>query len=187
MNKFYWKALNAKGELQTGESQAESSSEVFSALRQKGYFPTYVDSCPERYAVAANGHSAGQVIGAVLGGLIISGIIIFLRVMIGCGSTHTRTNSPISYSPSSASTYNDSSVAYSMSVLYVRSHLKSPSSAKFCGVNSASIEQSGDRATTRGWVDSQNSFGATIRTQWTCELHRTANGDYVVDSCVVSE
>ena len=86
-----------------------------------------------------------------------------------------------------SSNRNDSSVAYSMSVLEVRSRLKAPSAAKFCGVNSAVINQNGDRATTSGWVDSQNSFGAMIRTHWTCELHRTSNGDYVVDSCNFTE
>lgn len=75
----------------------------------------------------------------------------------------------------------DEAAAFTISKMYVQRQLKSPSTAKFCSVTDGSVDQVGDKVKTYGWVDSQNSFGATMRTHWACELHRTAEGDYVVD------
>ena len=49
---------------------------------------------------------------------------------------------------------------------WVRDRLKSPSSAKFSG---ESVRRSGTSYTVTGAVDSQNSFGAMIRNDFTCE------------------
>lgn len=48
---------------------------------------------------------------------------------------------------------------------WVEDRLKAPSTADFSGVKTA---LSGDRYTVTGSVDSQNSFGAMIRTSWIC-------------------
>ena len=59
----------------------------------------------------------------------------------------------------------------------VKSSLKSPSSAKFCKYPEATITYSGDNDwVVSGWVDAQNSYGATIRTDFICTLTLTENG-----------
>lgn len=51
----------------------------------------------------------------------------------------------------------------------VRDQLKSPSTAKF-----SNVEATGTGPwTVTGAVDSQNSFGATVRTTWTCRVQST--------------
>lgn len=51
---------------------------------------------------------------------------------------------------------------------FVKGRLKSPASADFSKVNHTS---SGSSTTVAGAVDSQNSFGANIRSNFTCKLH----------------
>ena len=59
----------------------------------------------------------------------------------------------------------------------VRQNLKSPSSAKFCTYPEATIKDKGnDEYMITGWVDADNSFGASIRTDFTVTLTLTENG-----------
>jgi hypothetical protein len=51
---------------------------------------------------------------------------------------------------------------------FVKEKLKAPSTADFGG-QSVSGNGSGPWKVT-GWVDAQNSFGAKIRTGWTCDI-----------------
>lgn len=55
---------------------------------------------------------------------------------------------------------------------YVKDHLMSPSSADFSGQSESNV---GDEWTASGSVDSENSFGASIRNNYTCTM--TDNGD----------
>ena len=55
---------------------------------------------------------------------------------------------------------------------FVRDHLKAPASAAFSRVDHSG---SGSTFTVTGAVDAQNSFGATLRMNWTCTV--TLNGD----------
>jgi hypothetical protein len=63
----------------------------------------------------------------------------------------------------------------------VKKNLKSPSSAKFCLMSEATIHYNGEdgggsRYTVSGYVDAQNSFGATIRKNFTVNLTVTKDG-----------
>lgn len=63
----------------------------------------------------------------------------------------------------------------------VEKNLKSPSSAKFCLMSEATIHYNGEdgggsRYTVSGYVDAQNSFGATIRQNFTVNLTVTKDG-----------
>lgn len=58
----------------------------------------------------------------------------------------------------------------------VEGNLKSPSTAKFCKITEATITHSGDKYTVKGWVDAQNSFGATVRQNFTVTYTATAKG-----------
>lgn len=80
------------------------------------------------------------------------------------------------YTPkSSGSTYSSSSAKFSEDEAFVvaeyivRENLVSPSTAKFCRLSEAecTYNSSTDRWTVKGWVDSQNYFGAMIRQDFT--------------------
>lgn len=62
---------------------------------------------------------------------------------------------------------------------FVKSRLKSPSTAKFPVTSQISIQGSGEGPwTVNGYVDATNSFNASIRTNYKCVLHY--KGDKVV-------
>lgn len=58
-----------------------------------------------------------------------------------------------------------------MAEQFVKDKLKSPGSAKFQSFSDQNITDIGDgRYTIAAWVDSQNSFGALIRTKYICTV-----------------
>lgn len=55
--------------------------------------------------------------------------------------------------------------------------LKAPSTATFGDVRSTiSDDFDPDRWTVTGWVDAENSFGATLRSEWTCDATHRGGG-----------
>lgn len=100
------------------------------------------------------------------------------------------TNTPSSSStprPSSSSTGNSSlanftnSEAFTVALEVVRQNLKSPSTAKFCKYTEASCtyNASTNYWTVTGWVDAQNSFGATIRQNFTAKFQPVRKGEQI--------
>ena len=67
----------------------------------------------------------------------------------------------------------------------VKDNLKSPSTAKFCSTNDAAITRSGNTWTISGWVDAQNSFGATLRNNFTVKITFTSSNRYTINSCSI--
>ena len=71
-------------------------------------------------------------------------------------------------------------VALALCQEVVRGQLKAPSSATFAKASeSIMIESSPGMWLVSSWVDSQNSFGAMLRTMWTCQIAYTGNGNWV--------
>lgn len=73
------------------------------------------------------------------------------------------------------STCLDSDAAIAMAQVFVKRHLKTPATAQFPR-GTASYIVSGDASqpcghNVAGYVDSQNSFGAMIRSAWVARLH----------------
>lgn len=68
---------------------------------------------------------------------------------------------------------------------FIPTRLKAPATAKFTDVEISSDTSSvGETYTVTGSVDSQNGFGALIRSKFTCIVH--ANGDrWVLNSATV--
>ncbi len=64
----------------------------------------------------------------------------------------------------------NSSYAYALITDYVKDKLKSPSTAKFPSKSGVKISKNNDTYIIQGYVDSQNSFGATIRTKYIAEI-----------------
>lgn len=80
-----------------------------------------------------------------------------------------------SYSGSSAR--HTDSEAFSCAKAIVKSSLKSPSTAKFCWITDATITHLGNgEYKVTGWVEAQNSFGATLRQTFVVVYTATENG-----------
>ena len=59
----------------------------------------------------------------------------------------------------------------------VQQYLKAPGSATFSPPMETTLIPKGDRYGVIGWVDSQNSFGAKLRSSYACVMQRTGPGD----------
>jgi len=68
----------------------------------------------------------------------------------------------------------------------VKSNLKSPSTAEFCKHKEYTITCSGDTWTIKGYVDAQNSFGATLRNNFTVKITFTSSTKYTIDLCSIN-
>lgn len=70
---------------------------------------------------------------------------------------------------------------------FILARLKAPATAKFSGAAVTKVTSSavGDVYTISGSVDSQNGFGALIRSRWTCQLHWIED-HWVLDNADVS-
>jgi hypothetical protein len=75
----------------------------------------------------------------------------------------------IQLSPSSNES-NKAMEAFIVSQDFVSSELKTPSEAEYPTFNDSFVTISGNIYTIRSYVDSQNSFGANIRSSYTCIL-----------------
>ncbi|MBR2835263.1 MAG: hypothetical protein IKE43_06100 [Coriobacteriales bacterium] len=108
------------------------------------------------------------------------GIIIALIILLFIG-----------YCSIGGGTYTSDAKAYAIAESFIEDHLVSPSSAKFAPMPQATIENNGDspihdnytRFTVKSYVDSQNRFGATIRTYFTVviDISRTDDRYYIID------
>lgn len=67
----------------------------------------------------------------------------------------------------------------------VEKQLKSPSTAKFCSSHEAEIIRNGNTWSVEGWVDAQNSFGATLRNEFVVKITYTAKDTYNVEYCKI--
>lgn len=66
-------------------------------------------------------------------------------------------------------------IAITAAKMAVEEHLKSPSTADFCSQSEMTISNSGNSWTVSGYVDAENSFGATVREYWTVTM--TVSGE----------
>lgn len=101
---------------------------------------------------------------------VFAGVVFQFR---GCTNSPSSSNSSSSYSPSeSVENKVDSIKAYSCAKEKVLEVLKSPSSADFPSIFSGDIKfnQAGDSWTVDSYVDAQNSFGASLRSTFSCSL-----------------
>ncbi len=71
---------------------------------------------------------------------------------------------------SSSETTDPNSDAFYMCREFVRDRLKSPKSADFGTLSEGKVKISNNHYFVSSYVDSENSFGANIRTQFICEL-----------------
>jgi hypothetical protein len=75
--------------------------------------------------------------------------------------------------------------AYDFCTQQVTDRLKAPATAKFSARDSDHEGQNGGLYLFTGTVDSENGFGALIRSDWSCQI-RWANGSYTAEAVTVS-
>ena len=80
----------------------------------------------------------------------------------------------------------DKSDAWSAARDVVLGQLKSPSSADFCRSTEATITRRANSWTIKGYVDAENSFGATIRNNFTVKITFTSKDNYTIDLCTIA-
>lgn len=79
----------------------------------------------------------------------------------------------------------DRYAAYDVCRQQVDLQLKAPATAEYPGVSLSSVAQSGNTFTITSHVDSENSYGALIRTEWTCTATWVSGSTYNVSAVVL--
>ncbi|MGY1778762.1 hypothetical protein [Geodermatophilus sp. SYSU D01036] len=125
-------------------------------------------------ATAASDTPKKQEGNPVLGFIVL--LIIVAIVVYACNRDDSDTSSGGDDSGSSSETDDRSDgMAKVMCEDFIEERLKAPSTADFSGIFDTTITGSGDDYTVRGYVDAENSFGAMLRSNYTCQIHD--NGD----------
>lgn len=73
--------------------------------------------------------------------------------------------------------------AYVMSQEFIQKQLKAPSTAKFPSYYEIEVTQTDNRYKVEAYVDSENIFGATLRTNYCMILERKDNESWTKISC----
>lgn len=68
----------------------------------------------------------------------------------------------------------------------VKEKLKSPATAVFCKSSEYTVSCVGNTWTISGYVDAQNSFGATLRNTFNVKITFSGSNKYTVDSCRIT-
>lgn len=76
--------------------------------------------------------------------------------------------------------------AYTIAEETVEEQLKAPSTANFSNKNETSISVHNNVWLIKGWVEAQNSFGATIRNTYTVQITFTSADRYTIDFCRIN-
>ena len=76
--------------------------------------------------------------------------------------------------------------AFSLATARVQSALKSPSTAVFPSASSAGYAHYPERTIVSSYVDSQNAYGATVRTDWVVSLEKSG-GQFAASHIVCLE
>lgn len=118
---------------------------------------------------------------------------LLASALAGCSSSDAATDRPAA----TASAYTTSPTgalaaarerfdgAYDFCIEQVTNRLKAPATARFSARDRDNEAKDGDRYLFTGTVDSENGFGALIRSEWSCDI-RWTGGEYVAASVVVS-
>lgn len=100
--------------------------------------------------------------------VILAALVILFIWKCGCSDSQTNQSSSISNSLTT-----NKFLAYNYAEDFISQRLKSPSSAKFPEVSEKinHIKSLGkDKYEINSWVDSQNGFGAMIRSRFSCRI-----------------
>jgi hypothetical protein len=106
----------------------------------------------------------------------LSGVLLIVLLVLALGSSDSGNNSASVKGP-------DKMTAYFASQKFVKNRLKAPSTAKFPWFSEVVVKDlGGGRFSVSGYVDAQNSFGAQIRTNYTCVLKGADELNWTLES-----
>lgn len=105
---------------------------------------------------------------------VVAVIIVIGSIIISTSNSSPKKSASSTYSVSTS--YHTNAEAFTIAEEIVEGYLKSPSTAKFCKITEATISHAGNEYTVKGYVDAQNSFGATLRQYFTVTYTATAKG-----------
>jgi len=117
------------------------------------------------------------------GCLPMLGIVILISLAIVVIDANI--NSEVNTSNSPRKDYTSERLAYNLSKDYVLENIKSPSSADFPGLFESKNhvkDLGGGRFEVNSWVDSENSFGAKIRTRYSCIMIKRSNDRWGIEN-----
>lgn len=113
--------------------------------------------------------------------------LTLIVLAIGC----SRSDVPAKSSAFSSQSVSVKQEAWKAAQGFVRQRLKAPSTASFGGdgpdkqnAETVIADLGGGKYRATGWVDSQNSFGAQIRSDFVCDLD-LVNGQWQYGGCLI--
>jgi len=111
---------------------------------------------------------------------ILGGILLFFGIVAFAVN---------SLDPSSGSNSGSGKIgAWVMAQQFVKDRSMSPSTVDFgWQISDDCVKEVGDNVyNVRGWVDSQNGFGAKVRNNFSCKMRYNSNGDWTCENLVIS-
>lgn len=110
-------------------------------------------------------------------------IVVMLIMMCLFYITYSNTNKTKILDSKSTTTFSQPGVPYQFAKKFVINRLKAPSTAKFPNITEARCVILSDNKTWKifSYVDSQNSFGAMVRTKWYVKIIDTGESWKLLD------
>ena len=119
--------------------------------------------CKEKTMSNAPNTNKGKRVGCIIV-LIIIAFVAFLTIR----SCYSQVLDP-----------NSDNAVMTDALIAIKENLKSPSTASFGTMDEVTIKDLGNnKYVVSSWVDSQNSFGATIRSDWSVTIIVTGNDTF---------
>lgn len=114
---------------------------------------------------------AVRVVSTVLGTLLLLGVVVGCAAWLLGGPSDPKTNQDSL----------DKQTAVVMCQKFIEDRLKAPGSAKYSGVEDTKITATSGGFKVVGYVDSENSFGAKLRSNYTCVVTTTDGQEWTLD------
>lgn len=106
----------------------------------------------------------------------VVGLFLLAVILIVFSSSCRQCTKMQKATPDRAGNTNEGIYAYAISKQFVKDRLRSPSTAKFPWSATETTDLGARGWRVKAYVDSQNAFGAMIRTEYTCEVKTTDGG-----------
>ena len=127
-------------------------------------------------------HCQSKIYRWTTGSKIVAGflsvLILLIIILANSGGSNTTTETK--------KVGHDNTEVCAEAQMQLEKYLKSPSTAKFPSCSTFSIIKSDNETyTVSSYVDSQNGFGAMIRSDWTLKYHHLGENNISIDSVVM--
>jgi hypothetical protein len=123
-------------------------------------------------------------------GLLVAGLT---AVLVGCGSaskseSESAPQRPETSRASEAQAEQRIERAYEFCIEKITEQLRAPATARFSERDDGREGADGDRRFLfTGTVDSENGFGALLRSEWACDIRWSPSAGFAAESAIVAE